>query len=145
MSYQWQRNGTNIPGATSSSYTINSVQNSDDGANFRAVVTNSFGNATSNSAHLTVISGSPPVASITTPTSGTLYNAGDTINYSGDGTDTEDGTLPASAFTWSIVFHHDAHTHPFIAEVTGTKSGSFQIPDIGTSGTSRPTCGIAST
>jgi glucose/arabinose dehydrogenase len=131
LSYQWQRNGTNIPGATSSSYTINSVQISDDGANFRAVVTNSFGNATSNSAQLTVISGSPPAASITTPASGTLYNAGDTINYSGDGTDAEDGTLPASAFTWSIVFHHDAHTHPFIAEVTGTKSGSFQIPDIG--------------
>ena len=30
-------------------------------------------------------------------------------------TDPEDGTLPASAFTWRVDFHHDTHTHPFIA------------------------------
>src|SRR5207253_470466 len=54
LSYQWQRNQTNISGATSSSYTISSTALSDNGAKFRCVVSNTFGNATSNEATLTV-------------------------------------------------------------------------------------------
>jgi hypothetical protein len=53
------------------------------------------------------------------------------INYSGTGTDPEQGTLPASAFTWRVDFHHDAHTHPFIQPRTGSTSGSFTIPTTG--------------
>ena len=30
------------------------------------------------------------------------------ISFSGDATDAEDGTLPASAFTWNIDFLHEA-------------------------------------
>ncbi len=60
FSYQWQRNQTNIGGATSSSYTIQSAGLSDNGAKFRCVVTNAFGSATSNEATLTVQS-LPPV------------------------------------------------------------------------------------
>ena len=131
LSYQWQRNNTPISGATSASYAINSVALSDNGATFRAVVTNGFGNATSNNATLTVTSNSSPTASITTPAGGTLYDAGDTINYSGNGTDPEDGSLPASAFTWRVDFHHDTHTHPFVPDTAGSKTGSFVIPDTG--------------
>ena len=54
LSYQWQRNQSNIPNATSSSYTISSASLADNGAKFRCVVTNSFGSATSNEATLTV-------------------------------------------------------------------------------------------
>ena len=54
LSYQWQRDQANIPGATSSSYTISSASMSDNGAKFRCVVTNAFGSATSNEATLTV-------------------------------------------------------------------------------------------
>ena len=40
----------------------------------------------------------PPTATISAPTTGTLWNVGDTINFSGSATDTEDGgTLPASS------------------------------------------------
>jgi len=53
LTYQWQKNGVNISGANSSSYVINNVQSSDVGA-YRVMVTNSFGNATSNSATLTL-------------------------------------------------------------------------------------------
>ena len=48
LSYQWQKNGVNITGATSASYTTPATTTSDSGATFRAVVTNSAGNATSN-------------------------------------------------------------------------------------------------
>jgi len=76
-------------------------------------------------------SGTTPVGTITSPTEQAIYTAGQTINYSATGTDQEDGTLPASAFSWTIVFHHGTHTHPFVGPVAGQKSGSFTIPAVG--------------
>ena len=52
------------------------------------------------------------------------------ISYSGDGTDPDDGSLPASAFTWNIDFLHDGHAHPG-TPITGTRNGSFTIPTSG--------------
>jgi glucose/arabinose dehydrogenase len=72
--------------------------------------------------------GQAPVAVIESPAATLTYNAGDTITYSGDATDLEDGVLPPSAFSWSGVLHHDTHTHPFFGPVNGTKSGSVVIP-----------------
>ena len=60
--YQWQRNQVNISGATAASYTINATSTADNGAKFRCVVTNGFGNATSNEATLTVNAGPPALA-----------------------------------------------------------------------------------
>ena len=54
LSYQWQRNQVNISGATASSYVIAATAFADNAAKFRCVVTNAFGNATSNEATLTV-------------------------------------------------------------------------------------------
>jgi glucose/arabinose dehydrogenase len=129
LSFQWQRNGTNISGATSPTLSFTAAS-ADNGAAFRSVVTNSFGTATSNSATLTV-SGTAPTASITTPASGTTYAAGTNVNFSGTGTDPQDGNLPASAFTWEVVFHHDTHTHPFFGPQSGITSGSVAIPNRG--------------
>ncbi len=53
MSYQWQKNGADIPGATSSWFTLPSATADDDGATFRAVVANQFGSVTSAGAKLT--------------------------------------------------------------------------------------------
>jgi len=55
LSYQWQKNGSNISGATSSSYTTPATTIADNGSSFRVTVTNSVSNATSNSATLTVV------------------------------------------------------------------------------------------
>ncbi|MEP6994637.1 MAG: PQQ-dependent sugar dehydrogenase [Acidobacteriota bacterium] len=131
LSYQWQKNSVDIAGATSSSYTISSVVLGDSGSQFRCKVTNSFGTATSAQATLTVTTDQPPAPTITAPASGTTYAAGNTIAFSGTATDPEDGTLPASAFTWWVNFHHDTHIHPFLPPTSGIKSGSFVIPTVG--------------
>jgi glucose/arabinose dehydrogenase len=70
LTYQWQRNQANISGATSSSYTLPNAVFADNGAKFRVVVTNGFGNATSNEATLTVnappnITGHPASQTVT--------------------------------------------------------------------------------
>lgn len=54
IGYQWQRNGVDIPGATGSWFTLTSTMAGDDGATFRAVVTNPFGSATSTAAKLSL-------------------------------------------------------------------------------------------
>jgi glucose/arabinose dehydrogenase len=135
LSYQWQRNGGNIPGATATTYTLASTSLADDGAVFSAVVSNASGTATSNGATLHVTSNNPPVAMISAPANGTLYSAGNTIAYAGSGFDPEDGALPASALTWQIDFHHDTHAHPFLPPTSGSTGGSFTIPDTGETAT----------
>ena len=135
LSYQWQRNGSNISGATSQTYVIASASMTDNGAQFRCVVTNIAGSATSNNATLTVTTNTAPTASISAPAAGTTYAAGTTINYSGTGTDSQDGPLPASAFTWQVDFHHDSHTHPFVPATIGSMTGSFVIPAVGETAT----------
>lgn len=52
--YQWQRNGTAITGATAASLALTNVQASDAG-DYRVVVTNAGGTATSNAATLSVV------------------------------------------------------------------------------------------
>jgi hypothetical protein len=58
LSYQWQKNGANIPGATASSYTTPATTIFDNSSTFRCVVTNSAGSATSSNALLTVLTAS---------------------------------------------------------------------------------------
>ena len=54
LTYQWNKNGAAISGATSASYTTPATTSADNGAAFTVIVTNAAGNANSNSATLTV-------------------------------------------------------------------------------------------
>ena len=54
LSYQWKKNGSNIPGATASSYTTPETSDADKDARFSVMVTNSAGSVTSNEAKLGV-------------------------------------------------------------------------------------------
>src|SRR5438309_2194885 len=95
LSYQWNKNGTAISGATSSSYTTPAETTSDNGAQFTVLVSNSVGNATSNAAMLTVTA-APVAPSITTPPVSRTVTAGQTATFSV----TASGTAPLS-YQWN--------------------------------------------
>ncbi|CAG0949533.1 hypothetical protein METP3_00121 [Methanosarcinales archaeon] len=59
LSYQWQKNGLAIPGATSESYTTPVTTMQDNGSSYRVKVTNSEGTVTSSAAILILISSLP--------------------------------------------------------------------------------------
>lgn len=81
---------------------------------------------------ITINSGNtPPVPVIVSPAVGATWDVGSVINFSGTSTDAQQPTLPASAFSWSLIMHHcpsNCHTHP-IQTWTGVTSGSFTAPD----------------
>jgi hypothetical protein len=131
LSYQWQKNGIDIPGATAPSYTTPPAVPADHNSSYRCRVSNPLGTVTTNSATLSVLSNLPPTVTVATPSAGSRYSAGTTLSFSGSATDPEDGTLAPAALTWRIDFHHDAHTHPAMPNTTGIASGTFPIPNTG--------------
>jgi hypothetical protein len=80
LSYQWQKNGANIAGATSSSYTTPTTTSFDNGARFTVMVSNTVGSATSNAATLTVNAASV-APSITTQPINQSVTAGQTATF----------------------------------------------------------------
>ncbi|HTX15748.1 MAG TPA: immunoglobulin domain-containing protein [Candidatus Baltobacteraceae bacterium] len=111
LSYQWQRGTTNITGATSSSYTLAAASASDNGATFRVVVTDPVGNATSNSATLTVDSG----PAITTQPANQTVLVGQTATFTVAATGN-----PAPTYQWQ-----NAATS---ANISGATSASYTTP-----------------
>jgi glucose/arabinose dehydrogenase len=131
LSYQWKKNNVNISGATASSYSITNAQTTHAGQ-YKVTVTNSYGSVTSNTVSLTVTAANGvPSSTITAPMNGATYKGGDIISFSGNGSDPEEGILPASRFSWLIEFHHDQHFHPGPTIPPGVKSGTFAIPTTG--------------
>jgi glucose/arabinose dehydrogenase len=131
LSYSWDLNGDGTFGdATTSTasytYTTTGVYHpslrvtDDQGVSDTTSVTVTAGNTA-------------PIAVIDSPASSLTWKVGDAINFSGHATDGQDGTLPASALSWSLILHHcftptDCHTH-LIQTVNGVSSGSFTAPD----------------
>lgn len=125
LSYQWTRDGVDIAGATSDTYTIPAVTTGDNGDQFRCRITNFSGSTTSNPATLTVDPNQVPVPEIIQPKPGTLVSGGEEISFRGDANDPEDGGLPLSAYTWRVDYITGAVERPFIPEFSGTNTGSF--------------------
>jgi uncharacterized repeat protein (TIGR01451 family) len=73
----------------------------------------------------------PPAATILTPSASLTWEVGDVITFSGQASDPQQGTLPASALTWTLIMHHcpsNCHEHP-IQQFAGVATGSFSAPD----------------
>jgi hypothetical protein len=112
LSYQWQKNSTNIAGATASSYTTPATTSADNGANFDVVISNIAGNQTSAMATLTVdaVAVAP---TITTQPANQTVTAGQTATF----TVTATGTAPLS-YQWQ----------KNTVNITGATSASYTTP-----------------
>ena len=88
-SYQWKKNGADIPGALSSTYTTPATSIADNAAVFTVVVTNTAGTVTSNHARLTVTAVAVAPTITSQPTAQTVASgvrATFTVAASGTGT-----------------------------------------------------------
>lgn len=71
----------------------------------------------------------PPVAVIDSPAEGARYRVGGAITFAGRGSDLEDGSLLASAFTWQVDFHEGNRVVSFIPPISGMARGTFTVPE----------------
>ena len=95
LAYQWKKNGTDISGANSSTYTTPATSMGDNAAVFTVAVSNSAGTATSSDARLTVTAAPAPMApAITKQPEAITVTVGQTASFTVEAT----GTSPI--FQW---------------------------------------------
>lgn len=89
------------------------------------------GGATDTATRTIVAGGSPPVIQNLLPSESLRWRVGDDIDFSATASDAQDGTLPASAFAWTVEQQHcpaDCHAH-VVQTYPGVRSGTFSAPD----------------
>jgi glucose/arabinose dehydrogenase len=86
----------------------------------------------STSAPITIGAGNTaPLATIATPSPTLTFKVGDSIAFSGSGSDPQDGALAASRLSWRLILQHcpsNCHEH-VVQDFAGVASGSFSAPD----------------
>ena len=124
LSYQWQKNATAISGATSASYTTPATTSADNGAQFRAVVSNLAGNVTSNAATLTVNS------TATMPQFGHVFIViGENSAYSSTYNSSNMPYLTSLANQYGLATKYWADTHPSIGNYEALTAGQIFTND----------------
>ncbi len=113
LTYQWQKNGSNLAGATSASYTIPSAQSSDAG-NYTVIVTS--GGTTQPSAPAVLTVGSSSITIATQPASQSV-TAGQGVMF----------TVAATGSSLSYQWQKDG------ANISGATSASYNIASAQTS------------
>jgi glucose/arabinose dehydrogenase len=129
LSYAWDLNGDGTFGdatGSTASYTYSIAGTYSAGLR----VTDDQGASDTESVTITV-GNTPPTATIDAPAASTTWTVGDVINFSGHATDPQQGTLPASALTWTLTMQHcpsNCHAHD-LQTFVGVAAGSFTAPD----------------
>jgi hypothetical protein len=95
LTYQWQKNGTAISGATGASYTTPATTTGDSGSTFVVVVSNGAGSVTSTPAATLTVNAAVVAPQITTEPSSQTVTAGQTATFSV----VANGTAPLS-YQW---------------------------------------------
>ena len=72
---------------------------------------------------------SPPTPTITAPLAGSVWNVNQRVTLTGSATDAEQGTLPPSALTWTVLLHHNEHVHPLLLQSGNNIQFTFPAPE----------------
>jgi hypothetical protein len=133
LSYQWQKNGVNIAGATAPSYTTPATTISDSGSTFRVIVSNTAGTVTSSAATLTV-NPAPVAPTITTQPGNQTVTAGQTATF----TVVAAGTAPLG-YQWqkngANIAGATSTSYTTPVTTTGDSGASFAVVVSNTAGT----------
>ncbi|MDT9002217.1 M4 family metallopeptidase [Paucibacter sp. APW11] len=126
LSYQWRKNGSNISGATASSYTTPVTTTADNGALYSVVVTNAKGSVTSANATLTVKSSDATVPVITSQPASVTVNAGSPATFSVSATSSS-----AMSYQWrkngSSIAGATASSYTTPATTTADNGANFSV------------------
>jgi len=128
LTYSWDVNGDGQFGDSTSPTTTNTYF---VGGNYNVKLRVADNRGGTNEAAVLIAAGTPPVATIDTPLATLTWKVGDAINFSGHGTAGSGASLPASAFSWTLLLHHcpsDCHQH-VVQNFAGVTNGSFTAPD----------------
>jgi hypothetical protein len=125
LAYQWKKNGTNISGATASSYTTPATTSTDNGSTFQVVVSNTAGSTPSTTVTLTVNAAAVTPTITTQPTNQTV-TAGQTATFSVVAT----GTAPLS-YQWKQngvnIGGATSSTYTTPATISSDNGSTFQV------------------
>jgi len=133
LSYQWQKSGVNIAGATAASYTTPVTTTGNSGSTFDVVVSNTAGSVTSNAATLTVNAAAVAPTITTQPVNQTV-TAGQTATF----TVVAAGTAPLS-YQWQQngvnIAGATATSYTTPVTTTGNSGSTFDVVVSNTAGT----------
>src|SRR6266403_738703 len=148
LSYQWQKNGVNIAGAISASYTTAVTTTSDSGSTFAVAVSNTAGTVTSAAATLTVNAAAVAPTITTAPVNQTVTAGATAASYPTAVTTTSDsgstfravvtntaGTVTSAAATLTVnaaAVAPTITTAPVNQTVTAGQTASFAVVAAGT-------------
>jgi hypothetical protein len=124
IKFQWQRNGVDIPGATSNQLAFTNLERS-DGAKYRLIARNSLGEAVSTEAVLTV---GLPVTIITPPLSQSVPAGGSvtfSVAYEGTPPITNRWRKPGSIYVTQVVT--EASTFLHLENVQPANAGTYGV------------------
>jgi len=126
LAYQWQRNGADIAGASGATYSSALTAPADNGAVFRAIVSNVAGMAKSSNASLTVNTAAP-VLTITQQPAATSVVAGSTATFTVAAT--------CSSGTLNIQWQRNGGTGSAFVAVADANAASYVLASTGTTDT----------
>jgi trimeric autotransporter adhesin len=128
LSFQWQKNGTIISGATASSYTTAPTTTADNGAKFNVVISNPVASMASAPTILTVTAASVTLESIAVSPSNPSINQSQTQQFTAKGTYSDGSTMDiTSSVTWSSSNTAVAAIGVNTGFATGIAPGTSQI------------------
>lgn len=123
LSYQWKKNGTNIPGATSATFTL-SIASTNDVGTYAVVVTNSVASVTSVAVTLAV-SPAPVAPSITLQPKAQSVTAGQSVTFTVAATGTAPLMYQWKKDGWDLGVANSPSVT--IASVSNADAGSYSV------------------